>query len=227
MSIHNNLEKYRKILKKYGAKLIAVSKTKPKADLLQAYEAGQRDFGENKVQELADKAETLPKDINWHMIGHLQRNKVKYIAPFVNLIHSVDSIRLLKEINKQAVKNSRVIDCLLQVYIAQEETKFGFSETELKEFLLSEAFAALKNIRIVGLMGMATNTSDENQIRSEFKQLKSISGQLKVELSSEVITLTELSMGMTSDYQIALEEGSTMVRIGSAIFGARNYNPEV
>lgn len=227
MSIHNNLEKYQEILKKYEASLIAVSKTKPKADLLQAYEAGQREFGENKVQELADKAQTLPQDINWHMIGHLQRNKVKYIAPFIKLIHSVDSVRLLKEINKQALKNDRVIDCLLQVYIAKEETKFGFSELELKEYLLSEAFGELQNIRITGLMGMATNTSNQNQIRAEFKHLKSISEELKVELGSDVVTLTELSMGMTSDYQIALEEGSTMVRIGSAIFGARNYNPEV
>lgn len=226
MSIHNSLEKYREVLKKYGARLIAVSKTKPKSDLLLAYQIGQRDFGENKVQELVDKAETLPKDINWHMIGHLQRNKVKYIAPFVKLIHSVDSVRLLKEINKQAIKNDREIDCLLQVYIAQEETKFGFSETEIKEFLLSEAFRALQNIRIVGLMGMATNTSDQNQIRAEFKQLKAISDQLKVELGTDRVTLTELSMGMTSDYQIALEEGSTMVRIGSAIFGARNLNKE-
>ena len=223
MSIQHNLKKYQEILKKYEARLIAVSKTKPKVDLLQAYESGQRDFGENKVQELADKAESLPKDIDWHMIGHLQRNKVKYIAPFIKLIHSVDSDRLLKEINKQALKNDRVIDCLLQVYIAKEETKFGFSEDELKEYLLSDAFGELKNIRITGLMGMATNTSDEDQIRNEFKQLKTISEQLKNELSSEVITLTELSMGMTSDYQIALEEGSTMVRIGSAIFGSRNY----
>jgi pyridoxal phosphate enzyme (YggS family) len=226
MSIHSNLEKYQEILKKYEARLIAVSKTKPKADLLQAYEAGQREFGENKVQELADKAQTLPQDINWHMIGHLQRNKVKYIAPFVKLIHSVDSDRLLKEINKQALKNDRVIDCLLQVYIAKEETKFGFSEVELKEYLLSEAFGELQNTRITGLMGMATNTSDQNQIRAEFKHLKSIAEELKSELGSDVVTLTELSMGMTSDYQIALEEGSTMVRIGSAIFGARNYNPE-
>ena len=223
MSIQHNLKKYQEILKKYEARLIAVSKTKPKVDLLQAYEIGQRDFGENKVQELADKAESLPKDIDWHMIGYLQRNKVKYIAPFIKLIHSVDSDRLLKEINKQALKNDRVIDCLLQVYIAKEETKFGFSEDELKEYLLSDAFGELKNIRITGLMGMATNTSDEDQIRNEFKQLKTISEQLKNELSSEVITLTELSMGMTSDYQIALEEGSTMVRIGSAIFGSRNY----
>jgi PLP dependent protein len=224
MSIENNLEKYQGILNKYEARLIAVSKTKPKADLLQAYETGQRDFGENKVQELADKAQTLPKDINWHMIGHLQRNKVKYIAPFVKLIHSVDSDRLLKEINKQALKNDRVIDCLLQVYIAKEETKFGFSEDELKAYLLSEAFGELQNIRVTGLMGMATNTSDENQVREEFKMLKSISDRLKLKVEGENLHLSELSMGMTSDYQIALEEGSTMVRIGSAIFGARNYH---
>jgi len=224
MSIQHNLEKYREILNNYGARLIAVSKTKPETDLLQAYDAGQRDFGENKVQELAEKAESLPKDIRWHMIGHLQRNKVKYLAVFVHLIHSVDSERLLKEINKQALKNDRVIDCLLQIYIAQEETKFGFSETELLDFLNSEDFATLKNVRIVGLMGMATNTTDENQIRTEFKNLNAIAEKVKEKVKRENLNLSELSMGMTSDYQIAVEEGSTMVRIGSAIFGARNYH---
>ncbi len=223
MSISNNLEKYREILNKYKARLIAVSKTKPNADLLQAYEAGQRDFGENKVQELAAKAEALPKDIRWHMIGHLQRNKVKYLAPFVHLIHSVDSQRLLNEINKQAVKNERVIDCLLQVFIAAEETKFGFSEEELFGLLNSPEFEALKNIRIVGLMGMATNTDNQNQIRGEFALLKNLEQKIKSEILSSNVAMQELSMGMTSDYEVALEEGSTMVRIGSAIFGARNY----
>ena len=224
MSIQNNLEKYRNILNRYEARLIAVSKTKPSSDLLQAYECGQRDFGENKVQELAAKAEELPKDIQWHMIGHLQRNKVKYIAPFVHLIHSVDSQRLLKEINKQAAKNQRTIDCLLQVHIANEDTKFGFSETELIELLTSEEFDQLNNVRVIGLMGMATNTSDMEQVRSEFKLLKGIAEKITNEVKLDQVSMKELSMGMTSDYEIALEEGSTMVRIGSAIFGARNYH---
>ena len=226
MSIPSKISEYNEALASYGARLIAVSKTKPKEDLLQAYEAGQRDFGENKVQELVDKAETLPKDIAWHMIGHLQRNKVKYIAPFVSLIHSVDSPRLAAEINKQAAKNGRTIDCLLQVHIADEATKFGFNEAELKEFLSSEAFANMENIRITGLMGMATNTRDMEQVRQEFRSLKALATNLGSEIDSEKVQMKELSMGMTSDYQIACEEGSTMVRIGSAIFGARNYpNP--
>ncbi len=177
MSIPSKISEYNKALSSYGARLIAVSKTKPKEDLLQAYEAGQRDFGENKVQELADKAESLPKDINWHMIGHLQRNKVKYIAPFVSLIHSVDSPRLAAEINKQAAKYDRTIDCLLQVHIADEATKFVFDEAELKEFLSSEAFANMENIRITGLMGMATNTQDMEQVRQEFRSLKTLAAE--------------------------------------------------
>ncbi|GAB5525701.1 MAG: YggS family pyridoxal phosphate-dependent enzyme [Roseivirga sp.] len=225
MSIKNKITEYREKLRKYDTRLIAVSKTKPNEDLLQAYEAGQRDFGENKVQELARKSEELPKDIKWHMIGHLQRNKVKYLAPFVHLIHSVDSPRLAKEINKQAAKNDRVIDCLLQVYIANEDTKFGFSEEELMDFLTSDEFNQLRNIRITGLMGMATNTEDQVQIRSEFASLKRISDRIGAELSTDQISMQELSMGMTSDYVIACEEGSTMVRIGSAIFGSRNYPP--
>lgn len=225
MSIKNKITEYREKLRKYDTRLIAVSKTKPNEDLLQAYEAGQRDFGENKVQELARKSEELPKDINWHMIGHLQRNKVKYLAPFVHLIHSVDSPRLAREINKQAAKNDRIIDCLLQVYIASEDTKFGFSEDELINFLSSGEFNELRNIRITGLMGMATNTADKTQIRSEFASLKRISDRISTELSSDHIGMKELSMGMTSDYEIACEEGSTMVRIGSAIFGSRNYPP--
>lgn len=225
MSIENKITEYREKLQKYDTRLIAVSKTKPNEDLLQAYEAGQRDFGENKVQELARKSEELPEDIQWHMIGHLQRNKVKYLAPFVHLIHSVDSPRLAAEINKQALKNERSIACLLQVYIADEETKFGFSEDELMDFLTSNRFKEFKNIQITGLMGMATNTTDQAQIRSEFANLKRISERISSEISSDHVTMKELSMGMTSDYKIACEEGSTMVRIGSAIFGSRNYPP--
>ena len=224
MSVENNIKKYREILKPFGAQLIAVSKTKPKEDLLQAYETGQRAFGENKVQELTEKADALPKDIQWHMIGHLQRNKVKYIAPFVHLIHAVDSERLLKEIDKQAAKNDRVIPCLLQVFIAKEESKFGFSEEELLDFLKSEAFQELKHIKVVGLMGMATNTDDMQRVKNEFTGLKALFDQIKNEIHSENLEMKELSMGMTNDYQVACEAGSTMVRIGSAIFGGRNYN---
>lgn len=223
MSIVPNIQSFNNLLKNTQARLIAVSKTKPNEDLLKAYEAGQRAFGENKVQELSRKAEELPKDIEWHMIGHLQRNKVKYIAPFVSLIHGVDSLRLLAEINKQAAKNDRTIDCLLQVYIADEETKFGLSADELKELIATEEFKALTNIKVVGLMGMATNTEDKAQIRSEFKSLKTLFDALKTK-SSANFEMKEISMGMTGDYQIACEEGSTMVRIGSAIFGARNYH---
>lgn len=226
MSVENNIKKYLEILKPFGAQLVAVSKTKPKEDLLQAYKIGQRAFGENKVQELTEKAEALPKDIEWHMIGHLQRNKVKYIAPFVHLIHAVDSDRLLKEIDKQAEKNERVIPCLLQVYIAKEETKFGFSEEELLDFLNSEAFKDLKHIKVVGLMGMATNTDDMQRVKKEFAGLKELFDQIKAEIHSENIEMRELSMGMTSDYQVACEVGSTMVRIGSAIFGGRNYSQQ-
>ena len=226
MSISDKIIQYQEELKATGTRLIAVSKTKPNEDLLQAYEAGQRDFGENKVQELSRKAEELPKDIRWHFIGHLQRNKVKYIAPFVSMIHAVDSLRLAAEINKQAIKNDRTIDCLLQVHIADEDTKFGFSEEELMEFLGSEALATMTNLRICGLMGMATNTPDLEQVAKEFRGLKSLADKIEQATSSPQITMKELSMGMTSDYQIACEEGSTMVRIGSAIFGARNYpNP--
>lgn len=200
--------------------LVAVSKTYPNSALLEAYEAGQRVFGENKVQELTNKYETLPKDIEWHMIGHLQTNKVKYIAPFVSLIHGVDSFKLLKEINKRAAQNERVINCLLQIHIAEEDTKFGFDEKEVVELIQSEAFQDLKNIKIVGLMGMATNTTDESQIRKEFKSLRTLFTKLNTQHSS----LNTLSMGMSSDYKIAIEEGSTMIRVGSSIFGQRNYN---
>lgn len=200
--------------------LVAVSKTKPNEMLMEAYDAEQRDFGENYVQELVDKHEQLPKDINWHFIGHLQSNKVKYIAPFVHLIHGIDSIKLLEEINKQAQKNKRIINCLLQIYIAQEETKFGFSFEECEHFLNSEIYSQLKHINIIGFMAMASNTDNEQQIRKEFHSLNEFAKKRSV-LNNK---LTTLSFGMSSDYKIAIEEGSTMVRIGSTIFGARNYN---
>lgn len=195
--------------------LIAVSKTKPNEMLLEAYEYGQRDFGENYVQELVDKHEQLPKDIHCHFIGHLQSNKVKYIAPFVYLIHGVDSFSLLKEIDKQAKKNNRVIDCLLQIYIAQEETKFGLDFKEAETILNSTEFKELKNINIKGFMAMASNTNDETQIKKEFASLKKFSLQYP--------NYTLLSFGMSSDYQLAIQEGSTMIRVGSSIFGERNY----
>jgi pyridoxal phosphate enzyme (YggS family) len=207
------------------AKLVAVSKTKPIEDLKAAYYAGQRIFGENKVQEMAGKYEELPKDIDWHMIGHVQRNKVKYMAPFVAMIHSVDSPRLLKEINKQAAKNNRVIDCLLQVHIADEESKFGFDTSELLEYLTTDEFKSLNSIQIRGLMGMATLTDNQEQIRAEFQSLATLKRKIEsMDLLEARHAFSELSMGMTGDYLIALEEGSTMVRIGSAIFGARNYS---
>ncbi len=205
------------------ATLVAVSKTKPISDLEEAYEAGQRHFGENKIQEMTEKWETLPKDICWHMIGHTQRNKVKYMAPYVHLIHSVDSPRLLKEINKQAKNNDRVIDCLLQIHIAQEDSKFGFDQEELMTLLNDQVFKDYKNVQIKGLMGMATFTDNEVQVREEFKSLAATFEKIKAaNLLDSRHDFTELSMGMTGDYKIALEEGSTMVRIGSAIFGSRN-----
>ena len=222
MAIAEHINYFNEKLATYKAKLIAVSKTKPTQALLQAYEAGQRDFGENKVQELATKAEMLPKDIRWHMIGHLQRNKVKYIAPFVHLIHAVDSLRLLQEINKQAAKNERVICCLLQVHIAREETKFGFAPPELLELLGDATLSALQNIRITGLMGMATHTDNKELVKKEFKLLKHLFEKIKSDYSSKNVSMHELSMGMTNDYPIACAQGSTMVRIGSAIFGPRN-----
>ncbi|MDC6364948.1 MULTISPECIES: YggS family pyridoxal phosphate-dependent enzyme [Flavobacteriaceae] len=219
MSVKRNLEQIKGNLPD-NVTLVAVSKTKPNEAIVEAHEAGQRVFGENKVQEMVQKWETLPKDIQWHMIGHLQRNKVKYMAEFVALIHGVDSLRLLLEINKQAKKHDRVISCLLQVHIAEEDTKFGFDRTELMELINSGEFQALENIKIEGLMGMATFTTDENQIRKEFASLKSIFEALRQKLPEICI----LSMGMSGDYAIAIEEGSTMVRIGSSIFGARNYS---
>ena len=201
-------------------RLVAVTKTKPLNLLQEAYEAGCKLFGENKVQEMAEKQEQLPKDIAWHMIGHLQTNKVKYIAPFVALIHSVDSLKVLQEINKQAAKNNRVIECLLQIHIAEEESKFGFSREEVNELLDSEELTVLNNVRIVGLMGMATNTDSETQIRKEFKGPRTLFDSLKAR-ETDRVTMRELSMGMSGDYRIAVEEGSTLVRVGSAIFGAR------
>lgn len=199
--------------------LVAVSKTKPVSDLMEAYTAGQRIFGENKIQEMTDKWEQMPKDIEWHMIGHVQTNKVKFMAEYVSLIHGVDSLKLLQEINKQAKKHNRVIDCLLQIHIAEEETKFGLDEEELNHILTSDDFKSLENIKIVGLMGMATFTENTTQIEKEFNHLKTIFDKLKTQNSE----LKTLSMGMSGDYQLAISCGSTMVRIGSSIFGTRNY----
>ncbi|MFH6989888.1 YggS family pyridoxal phosphate-dependent enzyme [Flavobacterium collinsii] len=219
MSIASNLNTIKTGLPE-TVTLVAVSKTKPVSDLIQAYDAGQRIFGENKIQEMVDKYEQMPKDIQWHMIGHVQSNKVKFMAPFVSLIHGVDSLKLLQEINKQALKNDRIIDCLLQIHIAEEESKFGLDENELNELLSSPEFKEMKNIRILGLMGMATFTEDQNQIKKEFTHLKSIFDSIK-ELNKENCNLTTVSMGMSGDYQLAIECGSTMVRIGSSIFGGR------
>ncbi|TGN26149.1 YggS family pyridoxal phosphate-dependent enzyme [Empedobacter tilapiae] len=218
MSIQENLKIIKNTIPEHVT-LVAVSKTKPVEDLQEAYEAGIRDFGENKIQEMCDKYEVLSKDIRWHMIGHVQSNKVKYMAPFVYLIHGVDSLKLLKEINKQAEKNNRVIDVLLQQFIADEETKFGLDKEEIQH-IMQEEIQHLPNVRVVGLMGMATFTEDENQIREEFRSLKSNFDSLK----SIYENISILSMGMSGDYQIAIEEGSTMVRIGSSIFGHRNYS---
>ncbi len=204
-----------------AVKLVVVSKTKTPEEILEIYNAGQRFFGENKVQELVEKQETLPKDIEWHMIGHLQTNKVKYIAPFVALIQSVDSIKLLKTINKEAVKNQRIIPCLIQIYIAQEETKYGLYLEEAAELLSSEEFATLKNVEIRGVMGMATFTENFEQIRQEFKNLKNIFELLKKKYFAQQPEFSEISMGMSDDYIVAIKEGSTIVRIGSAIFGSR------
>ncbi len=218
-----NKEVYQRIksaLDSKGVSLVAVSKTKPVEDILELYNLGHRDFGENYVQELAEKAEALPKDIRWHFIGHLQSNKVKYIAPFVHLIHGVDSLKLLLEINKQAAKNNRIISCLLQVYIAKEETKFGLDETELEDLWRSTLINQFSNIQITGLMGMASFTDDKNLIRNEFKSLKSIFEKYSLPQTLN-LKLQTLSMGMSSDYQIAVEEGSNMVRIGSLLFGER------
>jgi len=219
MSITSKIQEYQQNLPKHVT-LVAVSKTKPVADVQQAYDAGQRVFGENKIQEMVQKWEVLPKDISWHMIGHVQRNKVKYMAEFVDLIHGVDNFKLLKEINKQAKKHNRVINCLLQIKIAEEDSKFGMSTEEVTTLLTSEEFQELENIQIVGVMGMATFTNDLTQVQSEFKHLKTTFDTLHTTHSN----LEIISMGMSGDYELAIQEGSTMVRIGSSIFGARNYS---
>ena len=217
MSIAANIKSIKAELPEHIT-LVAVSKTKSNDEILEAYHAGQRVFGENKIQEMTQKWSELPKDIEWHMIGHVQRNKVKYMAAYVALIHGVDSLKLLKEINKQAKKEQRVISCLLQMHIAEEETKFGFDGNELKALIDSRVLQELEHVKIKGLMGMATFTENAEQIRKEFKTLRTLYLALRTELPD----ITELSMGMSGDYSIAIEEGSTMVRIGSSIFGARN-----
>lgn len=223
MTITQNLDQLNKQLPDHVS-LVAVSKTKPQEAILEAYQAGQRIFGENKVQEMTEKYEALPKDIQWHMIGHLQRNKVKYMASFVDLIHGVDSFRLLKEIDKQAKANDRVISCLLQIFIAEEDTKFGLNEVELDEILNSDDFKALKNIKIKGLMGMATFTDDQEKVKREFTHLKETFDAVKQKYTTlEQLDLQILSMGMSNDFEIAVACGSTMVRIGSTLFGSRNY----
>lgn len=216
MSIKSNLLEIQSTLPT-NVTLVAVSKTKPVADLMEAYDVGQRIFGENKIQEMTEKWERMPKDSQWHMIGHVQTNKVKYMAEYVSLIHGVDSFKLLQEINKQAAKHNRVIDCLLQMYIADEETKFGLDETELNEILNSEEYKSLRNIKVIGLMGMATFTDNQLQIKKEFQNLKTIFDTFTMYNSQ----FTTLSMGMSGDYKLAIECGSTMVRIGSSIFGGR------
>ncbi|MCC6683861.1 MAG: YggS family pyridoxal phosphate-dependent enzyme [Bacteroidia bacterium] len=219
-SIHSNLTRLQAQLPP-SVTLVAVSKTKPVSMIQEVYQYGQRDFGENKVQELCEKQPLIPSDIRWHLIGHLQTNKVKYIAPFVHLIHSVDSLKLLSEINKQAEKNNRTINCLLQVYIASEETKFGLSEEELFQLLRSPEYMAMKHITVAGLMGMASNTSNAQQVRNEFKSLKKLFEEVKKTFFPNQDTFKELSMGMSGDYLTAIEEGSTMIRVGSSLFGER------
>lgn len=222
MNIAQSIGKINADLAGTSARLIAVTKTKPVEDLQAAYDGNCKIFGENKVQEMVEKWEALPKDIEWHLIGHLQSNKVKYMASFVSMIHSVDSLKLLQEIDKQALKNNRIIDCLLQIYIAKEETKFGLSQDEARDILNAEEFKAMKNVRIVGVMGMATFTDNQAQIRLEFKGLKAFFETLKMQhVPADNLQLREISMGMSGDYLIAAEEGSTLVRVGSAIFGSR------
>ena len=221
MSIADNITNLKKETVPINVTLIAVSKTKTAEDIQQAYDAGQRLFGENMVQEMVDKQQHLPTDIQWHLIGHLQTNKVKYIAPFVSMIQSVDSIKLLQEINKQAEKNKRIIDCLLQIYIADEETKFGLGFDEAIELLRSEEYTSLKNIRICGLMGIATNTDSEKQIKDEYYELKTFFDGVKVSFFRKEDSFKVLSMGMSNDYKLAIEQGSNMIRVGSTIFGGR------
>ena len=217
MTITENIKKYKAELPE-TLKLVAISKTKPNEDLLEAYRAGQRIFGENKIQEMTDKREDLPKDIEWHMVGHVQTNKVKYMAPYVSLIHAVHKMKLLKEIDKRARENERSIDCLLQIKIAEEDSKFGTSAANAREILESEAYKEMENVKIIGLMGMATFTDDEEQVKAEFQFLQ----ETFKEFQQDFPELTELSMGMSGDYKLALECGTTMVRIGSSIFGERN-----
>jgi len=222
MSIKDNLKNIKSTLAKHVT-LVAVSKTKPISDLLEAYNAGQRIFGENKIQEMAAKYDALPKDIAWHMIGHVQKNKVKYMAAFVSLIHGVENLKLLEEINKQALKHDRIIDCLLQIKIASEDSKFGMTPEDASILLQTKDFSELKNIRVMGLMGMATFTEDENQIKEEFQLLKQTFDTLKP-LESFNFKPEIISMGMSGDYQLAIACGSTMIRVGSSIFGERNYS---
>ncbi len=223
MSIQQNIKEFKQKLEGTSCQLIAVSKTHPTEAIREAYEAGQRAFGENKVQEMVAKQAELPTTVEWHLIGHLQTNKVRQIGHFVHLIHSVDSLKLLQEINKQALKNDRVIDCLLQIYIAQEETKSGLSIEETKEILESDAFKQMQNVRICGLMGVATFTQDQAQLKKEFSTLRSYFTELKSQFFADQPHFKEISMGMSADYELAIAEGSTMVRVGSAIFGQRNY----
>lgn len=224
MDIKDNLLRIKEVLPQHVT-LVAVSKTKSNQEIMEAYHTGQRIFGENKVQEMVEKWEQLPKDIEWHMIGHLQRNKVKYMASFVSLIHGVDSFKLLKEINKQALKVQRVIPCLLQMHIAEEDTKFGMDASELNDLVNSDAFKELNAVKVVGLMGMATFTEDTKQIENEFNHLNSIFESLKsTHPQTDNFELSVQSMGMSGDYNTAIQCGSTMVRIGSHIFGSRNYN---
>jgi PLP dependent protein len=223
MSIGQNIARLQEELQGTGCRLVAVSKTQPVEKIQEAYDAGQRLFGENKAQEMASKYEKLPQDLAWHMIGHLQRNKVKYIAPFVQLIESVDSLRLLEEIEKQAARIGRTIDCLLQFYIAEEESKFGLSWEEAVELLESDAFRSMKNVRVVGVMGVATNTENQGQLKKEFRQLRRYFEQLKERYFPAEASFKEISMGMSADYPLAIAEGSTLIRVGSAIFGAREY----
>ena len=219
MNISENIKKIKEEIPS-EVTLVAVSKTKPNEDILEAYETGQRIFGENKIQEMTEKWEELPKDIEWHMLGHVQRNKVKFMAPYVSLVHAVDSLKLLKEIEKRAAENDRKIDCLLQIKIAEEDSKYGIDVAQAKEILQSQEYSEMSHVKVVGLMGMATLTENENKIREEFSYLKSIFDDLKQEQNSFKI----LSMGMSGDYKIAVDCGSNMIRVGSSIFGERNYN---
>lgn len=230
MTISERIQQLKKETDKVRVKLVAVSKTKTPAEIMEVYETGHKIFGENTAQELMDKHEQLPKDIEWHFVGHLQSNKVKFIAPFIHLIHSVDSLKLLSEIDKQGMKNNRVIDCLLQVYIADEETKYGFQYDELISLLRSDEFRLMKHVRICGLMGIATNEAVPRQIREEFYELATLFKGLRQSFFKDQPSFSEISMGMSDDYKIAIEQGSTIIRLGSLIFGERNKpvkNPEV